>query len=219
MSLGSSQLPRRQRAGLTLVELLVVVTILVMLIGVTIPLMRSVRNGSQLEAAVRKIESVMNAAKALAITNGRPAGIVFVRDENNPSVAYEVALAESPEPYMGETRGVRVLVFPDVITLQFPLLATFQNGSSPPAYGYVRPLRTSKGNSNDMSDPANDPSKWFVRPGDRIRFSFRGPFYTINEVNSENLITLSERLPRRFGATWLEFQIFSLPTTDDGCTR
>ncbi len=163
------------RSGMTLVELLVVVTILVILVSVTIPVMRSIRNGSQLEAAVRKIESVMNTAKTMAITNGRPAGVVFVRDEATPSVAYEVALVESPPPYGGETPGKKVLtVYPDTMIggIAYP---SFQMSG-------IRPLRT-----NSL-----DPTTWFVRPGDQIRFDFKGDLFTIRSISVASIIALEE---------------------------
>ena len=186
-----------RRHGLTLVELLVVVTILVMLVGVTIPLMKSVRSGSQLEAAVRKIESMMSAAKARAITNGRPAGIVFMRDSVNPSIAYEVALAESPLPYAGEFPGKKQLTFFPIPVghIRFRIMD-------------VRPFRPEP--SSDPADPSNDQSRWFVRPGDTIRFGYMHKHYVIREVNGPNSITLAEK-PPYIGDALLHFQIFRSP--------
>ena len=200
------------RRGLTLVELLVTITILVILVGVTIPLMRSIRNGSQLEAAVRKIESLMNTAKATAITTGRPAGLIFIRDELDPSVAYEVAVAESPAPYAGERQGSRVLVFPGQAnsTLKFPSHQEFQSGQTAQSYGYVRPLRVKQA-GNQIDDPTNDQTKWFIRAGDEIRFNFQGPRYEIAQVNNETLVTLDVTLPLQLQGKWLEFQIFRAP--------
>lgn len=199
------------RRGLTLVELLVTITVLVILLAVSVPLLRSLRNGSQLEAAVRKIESLIGTAKSIAITNGRPAGVVFVRDELDPSIAYEVAIAESPAPYAGEEQGTRVLVFPTVpTTLQFPTWDDFYNKKTNEEYKFVRPLRTQQF-GNEMDDPSNDQTKWFVRPGDEIRFSFQGKRYQIAQVNKQNLITLGETMPPHLQGKWLEFQIFRAP--------
>jgi prepilin-type N-terminal cleavage/methylation domain-containing protein len=67
-----------ERQGMTLVELLVVIVILVMLVGVTVPLVRTVNNGRELQEAMREIETMIDSAKTRAVVTGRPAGVAFV---------------------------------------------------------------------------------------------------------------------------------------------
>lgn len=193
----------RHRRGLTLVELLVVVVILVMLVAVTIPLMRAVRSGGEIEAAKRKIESMMNAAKTQAVANGRPAAIVFVRDKEfdpnqpNSSVAYQIALAESPPPYAGDFGGAQAWIVSNVPipnTQLREVIVEFDNG--------VRPLR-----------PAldTDESTWFVRPGDTIRFNLRGHKYNIFAVAPKALTIVDFRtVPLQINQL-ASFQIFRAP--------
>ena len=64
---------RVDRHGLTLVELLVVIVILVILVGVTVPLVRSTNKDRELREAARLVESIIQNAKTRAATTGRPA--------------------------------------------------------------------------------------------------------------------------------------------------
>ncbi len=175
----------RRRHGLTLVELLVVIVILVMLVAVTIPLMRSIRDGGEVDAAVRKVESIMNDARTRAIVTGRPAGITFIRDPLNPNVSYQVALAESPPPYAGDVINARALLTNENVGgVLFKQVAFDLN--------QVRKLRpTPTGNEPTPVDE----SAWFVRPGDTIRFNFRGAEYPIRAVPTEYSLALDPDVP------------------------
>lgn len=189
-----------RRRGLTLVELLVVVVILVMLVAVTIPLMRSIRTGSDIDAATRKIESVMSAAKTQAIATGRPASVVFMRDEQNPNVAYQIALAESPRPYAGDFAGAKAGIDAKTFNTGTQLyeVSIVFNGS-------VRSLRP-----NPASE--TDESTWFVRPGDTIRFNFRGHKFNISDVVDERTLIIADfrEVPLPIGQL-ASFQIFRAP--------
>ena len=181
----------KRRRGLTLVELLVVVVILVMLVAVTIPLMRSIRSGSELDAAVRKIESIISDARTRAIVTGRPAGITLIRDPLNNNVAFQVALAESPPPYAGDVIHARALVGEEVDHPDIPGVRIKRVEFDPTQ---VRRLRPTTSSSLDMGALA-DESAWFVRPGDTIRFNYRGATYTIRDVMDEYVLAVDPAVP------------------------
>ena len=142
----------------------------------------------------------MNTAKSIAITSGRSAGIVFIRDELNPSVAYEVAVAESPAPYAGEGMGKKLVSF--FPPLEIPAGSGFRRAQIRFDTGQVRPLR---------SEGDDDPTNWFVRPGDKIRFDMKGEFHTIFSVTDSNAILLETETQFGIGKKFMHFQIFRAP--------
>lgn len=103
--------PRRSN-GITLIELLVVVSILVLLGAVVIPGMAPNLETRRLREAARGVDTFLAAAKARAIRNGRPVGVMITPLENNVRAALMLSLAEVPEVYAGDlyssTARVRV---------------------------------------------------------------------------------------------------------------
>lgn len=95
------------RRGMTLVELLVVITILVIMIGLAIPIMRPNLRDRGLREASRQLNTYVTLAKARAAEKRRPVGLYIKRDPNFPNTAYQVYLAETPIPYMGQMQDDR----------------------------------------------------------------------------------------------------------------
>jgi prepilin-type N-terminal cleavage/methylation domain-containing protein len=141
------------RHGMTLVELLVVVTILVILIAVAVPVMRPQLKDRKLREASRMLNTFISVAKARAIETGRPHGIWISRDVNNTNASYQVFLAESPVPFAGDGLGIT---------------ATMSQGGAPAGYA----------GQADISDMQN-----LVQAGDYIQFDFKGPRYLISSAN------------------------------------
>src|SRR5689334_13575863 len=65
------------RAAYTLVEMLVVVTIIIILVAATLPVAKKMMEGSQVREASRQFNSYWQMAKARALQTGRPCGIYF----------------------------------------------------------------------------------------------------------------------------------------------
>ncbi len=72
-----------QKAAFTLVELLTVMSIICIMLVATVPAIQGLSKSSSRQAAVNMLMDVMDQARGLAITQGRPAYVVFA-DGNLP---------------------------------------------------------------------------------------------------------------------------------------
>ena len=103
------------RAGMTLVELLVVLMIVSLLILAAVPLMRNNLEGRKIREASRGMNMFIAGAKARAAELGRPVGVwierrgdVFGTDDSRQSL--QVFMAEVPPPYAGDTLDARAIL-------------------------------------------------------------------------------------------------------------
>jgi prepilin-type N-terminal cleavage/methylation domain-containing protein len=186
---------RNQRHGMTLVELLVVVTILVILIAVAVPAMRPQLKDRKLREASRQLNTFIAVAKAKAIETGRPHGIAIARDPNNNDASFQIFLAETPIPFAGEFQGVK---------------ATLAQGAAPVGYAG----QASFPDSQDL-----------VKVGDFIQFDYKGPRYLISGagvVGANKQVTFApasgQTYPRLVNASGAEapFQVFRQPVRSGG---
>jgi hypothetical protein len=129
---------------------------------------------------------------------------VFVRDKLNPRVAYQIALAKSPPPYAGDFAGSQTQIVSNV-----PFTDPFTGKQLNEVFirfdkNQVRPLRPDiKLNTHE--------STWFVRPGDTIRFNFRGHKFNIDEVEAYALVIRDSRNVPLQPTQLASFQIFRAP--------
>jgi type II secretory pathway pseudopilin PulG len=179
-----------RRPAMTLVELLIVVSIAVLLLGVAIPLMKPALEEGRLREASRQLNTYVNLAQARAAERGRPVALWIERLENNPNAAQQVYLAESPPPYSGDIVGARAFfpAAPDTSTDPWTMTVGFDAMSA--------------------TLPA------LAKPGDVIKFDFKGPQYPITFIGPG---TITIALPRRNDprpqnpAAGLPYQIFRQP--------
>ena len=161
-------LTRRMSGGLTLVELLVVVTILVMLVGVVLPLASPALKGREIREAARQVNAVFAAARTRAIAEGRPVGVALLPNPNNPNQCFQLAFAKVPLPFSGLDSTWRARVgnpvagYPNRFELEFMYVGPSMDYESISAAQAVTVNRILNKNFDD---------KFF------IRFDFRGPYY------------------------------------------
>lgn len=111
--------------GLTLVELLVVVTILMILLGVVLPLASPNVKSRKIREAARQVNAAFAGAKARAEGNGRSAGVMIYPDANASQRAYAVGYAKSPNTFRGAVDGTIATVVPQTVPDNSDLAVSF----------------------------------------------------------------------------------------------
>jgi len=190
--------PRRQfelrgrshaaRAGFTLVELLIVVTILIMVTVAAIPLLGPSSRGRQTREGARELSAFIAGARAKALALGRPVGIWLERFPSTkpPSTPAElqavkalsetgglhfcvnVYLAVSPPPYSGDTIDARVVVKNKQVVNFLP------------------------------------PAGWvgLVRRGDLIKLNYQGRLYQIDSTNPSDPAKVDQQTGKLLALPW-----------------
>lgn len=143
------------RRGITLVELLVVVSILMMLMVVAVPVIRPGLESRRMREAARQVSVYLASAQAQAARLGRPVGVELVRDADVPQMCRVLQQVEVPPPYAGDTLDTRV---------------ELQRGSFDPVDGrtYVAAQLAS-----------GSVSPGLFRNGDWLQINYQGPYYQI----------------------------------------
>ena len=100
-------MPRRKRdnairGGMTLIELLMVVFILLLVTAIAIPVMRPAMEGRRIREAARAMNVYLGSARGRAAEIGRPCGVLIERYDGNPQLAMTLHQAEVPPPYAGD---------------------------------------------------------------------------------------------------------------------
>ena len=178
--------------GVTLVELLVVVTILMMLAAFAIPVVRPLTEGRRIREAARAIDVFITQAKTEAIVNQRPVGIVLERmrqgDEGDPDDATDgnlfyqddacniLRMVEIPPPYGGDLADTRVRL-QNWSTLAFGTTGHPYYNTSYPTIDYI--VLKIAVQTNSLSDRI---LKW----GDKVRFGFMGALFTLVDDPYDN---------------------------------
>lgn len=104
------------QSGLTLIELLIVMTIMVLLVGATIPVLSPPGDERKLREASRGINTFISGAQARAVQTGRPVGVMFKRlseqtgDADDRAVCLELIYVQAPAPYAGLETSSRVMI-------------------------------------------------------------------------------------------------------------
>jgi prepilin-type N-terminal cleavage/methylation domain-containing protein len=116
----------RDRQGLTLIELMVVVAVLLLLVAVAVPRMKPALESGRLREGARQMNSYFALARARATQIGRPAGVWLERSNPGENSVFELFLAEIPEPYTGDFIGATATViepdpvnFPNIFQVAF----------------------------------------------------------------------------------------------------
>ena len=156
------------RCGMTLTELLVVIMIMSLLLGISLPMMRTAVQDRALREASRQLNTYVQLARARAAERGRPVGL-WLETERLPEglppdtlFSQQLFLAETPPPYSGDMVGATMKIF--------------ENSDAGIPSPYV--ART----VNPSMHAASTMLPNLVRAGDRIKFDFKGPAYRIDQV-------------------------------------
>jgi hypothetical protein len=141
-------------AGITLVELLVAISILVVLMAVAARMTQFSGGDRKTREAARAISVYFSSAQSRALELGRPCGVMLRPLESRPGCVVGLEQVEVPPPYAGDTldSGAKVRLEGIDADMVATLTAIFQ------------PAKFSDG---------------LVREHDRIQFNCQGPWYEI----------------------------------------
>lgn len=103
-------LQRSARHGVTLLEVLVVVTIMLILLAVMVPRLRPMMEQRRIREASRIASGVFYAARSRAMETGRPVGVALERLPSQPEACITLKMVEEPPPYAGDTLGAKARV-------------------------------------------------------------------------------------------------------------
>lgn len=102
------QSAKTHRRALTLVELLVVVTILVILVAVVLPLAQPALRGREVREGARQLHAFVSRVQTEAIANNRSHGIELVRSEQDPMKCFELRQVRYRNLFAGLSPDSRV---------------------------------------------------------------------------------------------------------------
>lgn len=157
----------RCKRGVTLVELLVVIGIMILLVAIAVPTLRPLTEGRKTREASRGVNVFFQAARSRAIKTGRPVGVMFDRLARHPQACTLLRQAEVPPPYSGNVEGaiVRVMDYTYIASTDtWPYDPFYWDGGWPVLKVMVRDVDFSSG---------------LIQHGDAIQLNHQGPWYTI----------------------------------------
>lgn len=160
----SAILSKKNRRGVTLVELLIVISILLGLLALAVPAMRPAMESKQIRDAARAVNVYFSTARSRAIETGRPCGVLLERDPNLPQACITLRQVEVPPPYSGDTTDTYVTVQLD--------------GAVSGGWANVIIARASGSFAPDV-----------LRIGDQVQFNYQGPWYQIMDAASYDSTT------------------------------
>jgi prepilin-type N-terminal cleavage/methylation domain-containing protein len=154
-----------KRRGMTLVELLVVMAIIMLLAAATIPRLRPEMNRSRIREAARSVQLYLSTARNQAIATGRSCGVMLERLPAEPGCSMSLAQVETTIPYGG-----------DLVNATATVSAHQVPGSSLPKGLLQMDPNTVYAVANISFD------KWPtvpLYPGDLIQINYQGFRYTV----------------------------------------
>ena len=99
-----------RRSGVTLIEMLVVVAIMMFMLAIAAPMFHPDQDSAVARDTARSLNAYIQEARAKAMATGRPCGVAFIPFEGYPSACVVAQQVESPPLYTGETYDSTVTV-------------------------------------------------------------------------------------------------------------
>jgi prepilin-type N-terminal cleavage/methylation domain-containing protein len=156
-----------KRPGVTLLELLVVITIIVMIAAAAIPIMLSGTESRRTREATRQVHAFFAGARTRAAENGRSFGVRIERFNNGP-FSMNLSYVEVPPAYCGDYENSKARVHAGQLT---------------DLGVHIHPATMTNWPNSQIND------SWplmQLRPGDSIKLNYRGPVYRIGGATDAN---------------------------------
>lgn len=185
--------PRSQpRRGFTLIELIVVLTIILVILGASVPMFNAIRGNRSVEAGYNTLASTIARARTEAIGLARASGVLFFLDAAGRINFVQVAATNRPPPAQDDSQ---VQVWLDVPVgaeiFQMPRGVGLQTLDVTPLTGGVR--------TNDSYVGFN-PSPGGVPYGGVLLFDARGSLYSAKYAFRGTVDTPSGTQPSRISS-------------------
>jgi len=109
------------RRGMTLVELLVVMSIMVTFAAMTAAFYPSISSDNQISQTSNKIQNLLVGARQKARRDNNVTGVRFFPDINNPSAATQMMLVQKPVDLTGNSLGAKIAFSsPNIVSFFLP---------------------------------------------------------------------------------------------------
>jgi prepilin-type N-terminal cleavage/methylation domain-containing protein len=120
------------RRGMTLVELLVVMSIMVTFAAMTAAFYPSISSDNQISQTSNKIQNLLVGARQKARRDSNVTGVRFFPDTNNPSSATQMMLVQKPVDLTGSSLGAKIAFSsPNIVSFFLP------DNSPNPVWGFT----------------------------------------------------------------------------------
>ncbi len=162
---GTAALGTGARRGLTLIELLIVIGVLVALVAVAAPNLRPAVESRRMREAARQVSTYFSSARSRAIELNRPCGVMIERFAGDPRVGMVLHQVETPPPYAGESLGA-------VCSVRLTGYSALNQATVAVQFAPSIGLN-------------------LVYPGDLIQFNGQGPYFTITGVDGSGGASLT----------------------------
>lgn len=167
-----ARVDRRSR-GVTLVEMLIVIVIVLSLTAMTIPVIAPMLSQRRTREAARMVSVFINGARNRALQLGRPYGFMMERIPGLEEGCVTLSYAEVPDPYCGSYINSTAMLR----SLAVPFFAAPYN-----LYNYIAEVRPWTGTlatgTIDIGEYWGAPGQaGSINPGDQIQFNFQGDMF------------------------------------------
>lgn len=166
----------RRRSGLTLVELMVLIAVIVIVTAVMVPSVKFLTADRKIREAAREMNAFISSVQSDAMQTGS-GGIWIERDPNSPNTATRLYRVKSPPPYTGDFFGAVVQIV-EADANPAEILDGLDNEPNTILDDlFYADIRFS------MASAAS--SIFLIEPGDRIQFDQKGNWFTITAAPTD----------------------------------
>lgn len=182
--------------GITLVEMLVVVSIMVLVMAIAIPVLRPALETRETRDAARSITAYFGAARFRALELRRPYGVMLERHSTVRNASVTLRQVEIPPSYAGDTYNTRVIV---QWTGTVYRNGNYDNASNIDGDAGTNHLTTPGLPVVTVAVQSGTIAAATIRPGDLVRFSSQNFWFRILPFNYPPDVATFEDLPANPG--------------------